>query len=175
MSKTTTNNIELNISSKREYTINGDKSKILKLNPNDMGIIARTSDAIAMINELETDYTKLFSEPEKKTSDDIEEKTSDDMPSDEALTQFSTKFKQLDAGIREAVNFLFDYDVCSVCADEGSMFDLQDGEYRYAVIIDTLMPLYADTITEETNKMITKMQKKVEKYVNRDHKRKRTK
>jgi hypothetical protein len=167
MSKTTTNNIELNISSKREYTINGDKSKILKLNPNDMGIIARTSDAIAMINELETDYTKLFNEPE--------EKTSDDMPSDVALTQFSTKFKQLDAGIREAVNFLFDYDVCSVCADEGSMFDLQDGEYRYAVIIDTLMPLYADTITEETNKMITKMQKKVEKYVNRDHKRKRTK
>jgi hypothetical protein len=50
MSKTTTNNIELNTSSKREYTINGDKSKILKLNPNDMGIIARTSDAIAMIN-----------------------------------------------------------------------------------------------------------------------------
>lgn len=167
MSKTTTNNIELNISSKKEYTINGDKNKILKLNPNDMGIIARTGDAIAMINELETKYQQLFNTPE--------EESSDDMPSNEALTQFSANFKEIDNGIREAINFLFDYDVCSVCASDGSMFDPQDGEYRYAVIIETLMPLYADTITEETNKVMAKMQKKVEKYVNRDHKRKRTK
>ena len=161
MSKTTTtNNIELNISSKKEYTINGDKEKVIKLNPNDMGIVARTSDAIAMINELEEKYRKLFTSEE---------------PTDDELATFTAQFKEIDAGLREAVNFLFDYDVCSVCAGDGSMLDPQDGEYRYAVIINTLMTLYQDTISRETDKLIATMKKKVDKYVNNDHKRKRTK
>ena len=161
MSKTATNNIELNISTKKEYTINGDTSLIIKLNPNDMGIITRLDEVVPAINEMEKKYQNLFSTP------DGEE------PDENSLSIFAKGFKEIDAEIREAINFLFDYDVCSVCAGDGSMFDPQDGEYRYSVIITTLLNLYEDTITAETNKVLDKMKKKVEKYTAQDHKRKR--
>ena len=162
MSKTATNNIELNISTKKEYTINGNADLVIKLNPNDMGIIARLDEIVPMINGLEDKYRNLF-----VSTPDGEE------PDEKALSTFVKGFKEVDAEIREAINFLFDYDVCTVCAGDGSMFDPQDGEYRYSVIITALLNLYEETITEETNKIVAKMQKKVEKYTAQDHKRKR--
>lgn len=167
MSKTATNNIELNVSTKKEYTINGNPDLVIKLNPNDIGIIARIDEAVPMINELEDKYRGLFTAPvEDENGNPIQ-------PDDETLSKFSKGFKEIDAGIRDAINFLFDYDVCSVCARDGSMFDPQDGEYRYSVIITTLISLYEDTITVETNKVLDKMKKRVEKYTAQDHKRKR--
>lgn len=163
MSKATMNNIDLNISVKQEYTINGNKDMIIKLNPGDMHIITRLNEIIPQLNELEREYQSLFS-----TAPDEEDV-------DGTLATFSTNFKELDSKTRELVDYLFDYNVCDVCANGGSMFDLQDGEYRFSVIINTLMTLYEETITEETKKMLNKMKKRVEKYTNRDHKRKGSK
>lgn len=163
MSKATTNNINLNISIKQDYTINGNPNLVIKLNPGDMHIITRLNEIIPQLNELETKYQELFNaEPDEN---DV----------DTTLATFSTGFKELDNRTRELVNYLFDYDVCGVCANGGSMFDLQDGEYRFSVIINTLMTLYEETITEETQKMLNKMKKRVEKYTNRDHKSKGSK
>ena len=158
---TTTNNVVLNISTKKDYTINGDKTKIIKLNPNDMHILSRLEEVIPKLNSMEEKYSNLFTTDTEQTEDKFQE--------------FTSRFKELDTEMREIVNYLFDYDICGVCADGGSMFDLQDGEYRYVVIVNTLLTLYEDTITAETNKMLNKMKKKVEKYTNRDHKRKGSK
>ncbi len=161
MSKTTINNIDLNIGLKTEYTINGNKDLVIKLNTSDMGIIARLDETIPKLNELESQYAELFED----NNDNAEE----------ALGVFTTKFKELDKEARDIVNYLFDYDICSVCASGGTMFDLQDGEYRFAVILETLLNLYTDTIQSELNKRLAKMKKRTEKYVNKDHKRKGSK
>lgn len=161
MSKTTINNIDLNIGLKTEYTINGNKDLVIKLNTSDMGIISRLDETIPKLNDLESQYAGLFEDNNDNT--------------EEALGVFTTKFKELDKEARDIVNYLFDYDICSVCASCGTMFDLQDGEYRFAVIIETLLNLYTDTIQSELDKRLAKMKKRTEKYVNRDHKRKGSK
>lgn len=161
MSKTT-NNISLNISERKEYTINGSADKVIKLNPNDMRIVGRLDEVLPQLNEAEEKYRNLFNADDKEDTQT-------------SLSNFSKSLLEIDKDIREIINYLFDYDVCSVCADGGSMLDLQDGEYRFSVIITTLLSLYTDTITEETNKMIKKMQKYTDKYTAQDHKKKGTK
>lgn len=161
MSKTTINNIDLNIGLKTEYTINGNKDLVIKLNTSDMGIISRLDETIPKLNDLESQYAGLFED----NNDNAEE----------SLSVFTTKFKELDKEARDIVNYLFDYDICSVCASSGTMFDLQDGEYRFVVILETLLNLYSDTIQSELDKRLAKMKKRTEKYVNRDHKRKGSK
>lgn len=162
MAKTTTNNIQMNISDKTRYTINGNKDKYIELNPGDVGIVARLGDAIPIINGLVAKYEALS----------VEE-IPEDEPMDVTMQTFSTNFKQMDSELRSIVNNLFDYDVCAVCAGGGSMFDPLDGEYRFSVIISTLLTMYEDTISKEMEKMVNNMKKHTDKYTAQDHKRKR--
>ena len=160
MAKTTTNNINLNISDKVRYTINDNPDKYIELNPGDFGIVARLGDTIPILNGLVTKYENLAMDD---SEDDI----------DKALTTFSTQFKEIDSEIRKAINILFDYDVSAVRAGGGSMLDLQDGEYRFSVIISTLIEMYADTISKEMDKMLNKMKKHTDKYTTQDHQKKK--
>ena len=154
---TTTNNIQLNISDKQRYTINGNKDKFIELNPGDVGIIARLGNFIADTEILIKEYEGLFTED----SDNVDVK------------EFSKQFTDIDNKLRDLINKLFDYDVCSVCAGGGSMLDLQDGEYRYVTIVETLLTMYENTISSETDKLTKKMRKHTDKYTGpQDHKRK---
>lgn len=148
--------ITLQISEKKRYTINGNKDKYIELNPNDMGIVARAEDAIPKLNDLDNKYQSLFTNAEDEDS----------------ISKFSEAFKGIDADIRQIINEVFDYDICSVCADGGSMLDLQDGEYRFVVIMTTLLPLYETTISQEVDKLVKKMHKHTDKYTTKDHQRK---
>lgn len=161
MSKTTTNNIQLNISEKQVYTINGNKDNFIKLNPNDMGIVTRYNASIKRFQDIENNYVKLMQ--------DMAETANEENELD--FEKFSEVFNETDKEMREAINFLFDYDVCSVCAKDGSVFDLTDGEYAYIVIIETLLELYSSTIAEEMKKLTDKMKKHTNKYTTNDHKR----
>lgn len=160
MSKTTTKNINLDISEKSRYTINGNADKFIELNPADMGLIARLGDCVPKLNELAVQYEELLMHDD---SGDINAE----------MQKFSETFKKIDAEMRSIINYLFDYDVCSVCANGGSMLDLQNGEYRFSVIISTLLTLYEDVITEETTKLANKMKKHLDKYTPKDRQSKK--
>lgn len=161
MSKTAINNIDLNIGLKTKYTINGNEDLFIMLNPNDMGILARLDEVLPRLNSFDETYRDLFN--------------TDAEDAEAGISKFTSGLKELDAEVRDIINYLFDYDICAVCASSGTMFDLQDGEYRFFVIIDTLLTLYTDTIHSELDKRVAKMKKRTEKYVNRDHKRKGSK
>ena len=161
MAKTTTNNINLNISDKTRYTINNNPDKYIELNPGDMGITARLSAVIPKLNKLIEEYDKLALNADSETA------TDDDMLS------FNEAYNNIDLQLREAVNYLFDYDICSVCASGGSMMDLYDGEFRFSVIINTLIQMYEDTISEEMEKMSKKINKHTAKYTTQDHQKKK--
>jgi hypothetical protein len=155
----TTRNIQLNISNKVKYTINGDESKFIELNPKDFGISARFGESVPRLNALADQFESLSPSEEEKD--------------DDYLVRFAESFRRIDEEIRQIINFLFDYDVCSVCASDGSMLDLQDGEYRYSVIINTLFQLYEDNISTEMKKMEAAMKKHTDKYTTKDHQRKK--
>lgn len=162
MSKTT-NNIQLNISEKQVYTINGNKDNFIKLNPNDMGVITRFNAIIPNLESIEAKYVEALESIVKSNTED---------GVDFDFVKFSEILDTVDKDMREVINYIFDYDVCSVCAKDGSLFDLSDGEYRYAVIVETLLNLYEDTIAEEMKKLSERMKKYTDKYTTKDHQRK---
>lgn len=161
MSKTTTNNITLDLGAK-EFTINDDPNRVIWLNPSDMSIIIRVQEAIPRFDNFITEYSNLFT-------------SQDDLSEDDTLLKFKDAIKSIDADLREILNYVFDYDVCSVLKPTGTMMDLVNGEFVFIIIMSTLLDLYSDAITEETSKLINNMKKRTAKYTNRDHKRKGTK
>lgn len=165
MSKTTTNNIALDLGAK-EFTINNNPDMKVYLNPNDMGIVTRIQETVPRINELELNYMGIYDEDNKEIDADNP---------DEVIDVLAEKIKTIDADLRECINYIFDYDVCSVIKSSGTLLDIYNGEYAFSIIITTLLELYSDTITKETNKLVSKMKKRVEKYTAQDHKRKGTK
>lgn len=165
MSETAIRNISLNVSKKERFTINGDENDFIELNTGDMGITARLALVVPRLNALSDKYEKLVS------PDDVGDESDEDTA--QRLSDFGENFNAIDKEIREIINELFDYDVCSVCAKGGSMLDLQDGEYRFSVIINTLLTLYESTISEEVDKLVNKMKKHTDKYTTKDHQRRK--
>lgn len=165
MAKTTINNIQLAISDKVRYTINGNADKYIELNPNDVGIVSRLAELTPKFNSVQKRYQSL---------DNFSGKGEGEY-TDEELLDFGKNFKELDTEIRESINYLFDYDVSSVCAGGGSMFDMYEGEFRFVVIIDTLLEMYTDTIAKEAKKRADRIQRHTNKYIPQDHQSKKQK
>lgn len=147
--------IKLDIQTRRKYRINGDDNLIIELNPADFGIISRYEKAIVSLNDLLEAVM---------TIDFMEEPSADDP----AIKQF----EEADAKARELVNEVFNYDVCSVCAEGGSMFDLCNGKYRFEEIMVQLFQLYDDAIQKEQKKLEARIRKHTDKYTPTDHRKK---
>lgn len=152
-------NIDLAISKKERYTINNEEDRVIELNPSDMHILTRYSESIPKLNECVEKYSSV------ELEDD----------SDEAMVNAGKAFRELDNSIKEIIDYVFDYPVSEVCSYGGSMFDLQDGRFRFEVIIDTLFSIYDKHIDEESKKMQKRMRTHTDKYLPQDRKRKSTK
>ena len=66
--------------------------------------------------------------------------------------------------MRKIVNGIFDFDVCDICCDGGSMYDPIGGQYRYEYIIDRIMALYGDSWEKETKLSKDRMKSHTAKY-----------
>ena len=149
---TTNNVIDINIKGieKQKFRINSDDSKIIELNISDFNIIQRIEKAYPKLEELEKQFLDFKDVP--------------DTDDEEMLKSMSNKLSTIDNGMREQINYIFDSDVCSVCADNGSMYDLINGEFRYEVIITALSKLYEDNIAKESKKVQARIKKHTAKY-----------
>lgn len=154
-----TNNITLNVQQKKKFTINGEEDRFVELNPNDMSILARYGESIPKINDAINRMEELNVEDE----------------SDEAVIEFSNKFRELNQNICDIVDYIFDYPVSEPCSYGGSMFDLQDGNFRFETIIETLFNLYDAGITSESQKLQKRIKSHTDKYLPKDHKKKASK
>jgi len=149
---TKTNNIiDLNIGGieKTKIRINGDNNSILELNLSDVGIGER----------LEKGYAKLQAEIKKISDMEI---------SDEDLPK---KLKEADRLMRETIDYIFDSNVSEVCCKFGTMFDLDNGVYKFERILEALTNLYADNINSEYRAMKKRVQQVTDKYTPQDHNR----
>lgn len=151
--KKTDNIIDLDLSSsaRTKIRINGDNSKVLELNLSDIGIITRLNDAYPKLNDLQAEVTKVASA----------EISDDDM---EALSIIGEQFKVIDQKMRDIVDKIFDFPVCDICCDGGSMYDPVAGQYRFEYIIENLSKLYGDTINAEYKRMKNRMETHTAKY-----------
>lgn len=131
---------------RKRFRINGDPNAIIELNLSDLGIMERLNVGL---DKLATEMSNISNIP-----DDAEDET------------FQTKLKEADARMREYVDYIFDYPVSAVCAKYGTMYDPQDGQFKYEIIIDGLTKLYADNLNSEFKKIQTRIKKHTDKYTN---------
>lgn len=139
--------IDLSITRKKRFRIDGDDNRIIELNTSDMTILNRLDEADKQLRELADKATFGLSE------------TGDDDNADAVKELLAT-----DKQMRAIIDYLFDAPVSDVCAPDGSMYDPFNGKYRFEHIMEILFALYEKNISEEIKKMRKNVQKHTDKY-----------
>lgn len=146
-------NINLGVNTKQKYSIDGDQNKVIELDPRDMTIIDRIDVASEKILEAEAGWKKL---------NDIDEKNM----SDQDLERIKEQLHNAETQMREAIDYLFDSDVCEIILGKTSCFSPVNGKFKYELIIDCLSSLYESTVGSEMKKINKrKIEKHTAKYV----------
>jgi hypothetical protein len=148
--------LDLSETARTNIWINGDCTKVIRLNLTDMNIMTRAKDAQAKLEELQAEANKMASVDIPKSIDTEED--------EEKIDKAIEVFRVIDEKMRDLVDGIFDYPVCDVCCDGGSMYDPINGQYRYEYIIDKLMALYGDSWEKESKKHKAQMRKHTAKY-----------
>lgn len=144
--------VDLSIFNKTKYSINGDPCKTIELDPSDLNIITR----------LNTQYKKLQKLGEK--AQNLLSGLDDTKDDEEFMQDAANALSSVDKEMRECVNAIFDYDVCSVCVPTGSMYDPVNGSFKFEYLVTTLLNLYEDNLTKEGKKLQAKISKHTGKY-----------
>lgn len=137
--------IDLSVTNKKQFRIDGDDDRILELNTSDLSILTR----------LQSSYPKLDELGLKATSISAEENSQED------TVQI---LKEVDEQMRSLLDYIFDSDVSEKCAPNGTMFDMFNGEFRFEHITDTLIKLYENNLDKESKLMMKKIKKHTDKY-----------
>ena len=134
---------------KQRIRVNGDDSKIIEINFSDVGVIDRLRQVYEQLTHLANEYHL-----------DKEEASTEDEDEDKIIYQL----KQIDSKMRELVDFAFNANVSDICAEDGTMADPINGQFRFEYIIEKFLELYDTNFTAEFKKMSAKISKHTNKY-----------
>lgn len=148
-------NIDLSALKKKRFTIDGDENRIIELDTSDIMITSRLAEAYPKIEDL---LKRVQNIPT------VEDNTDDINTMVDGLSQFGKNLKEIDAEMRQLIDYIFDSPVSEVCAPTGSMYDPKQGSFRAEIIIDVLMQLYENDIKAETKKIKSRIDKHTSKY-----------
>ena len=138
--------IDLSVTRKKRFRIDGDDSRIIELNTSDMTILNRLDESERRLKALaESANVDLTGE-------------------DETDSAVVTRLLATDKEMRDIIDYLFDSPVADICAPDGSMYDPFNGKYRFEHIMEILFALYEKNISEEIKKMRKNVQKHTDKY-----------
>ena len=140
--------IDLSVTRKKRFRIDGDDNRVIELNTSDMTILNRLDEADRQLRELADKANFELADVEDENRDIVKELLATD--------------KQM----REIIDYLFDAPVSDVCAPDGSMYDPFNGKYRFEHIMEALFVQYENNIAEEIQKMRKNVQKHTSKYTN---------
>ena len=138
---------------KKKFRIDGDNSRILELNPSDLGIISRYKEVYPKLEALG-----------KKIEEEMPEELEDESDID-SITKTADFLADIDKDMRDCVDYIFDSNVSEICVPNGTMYDPFAGKLRFEHIIEVLITLYEDTITKEFKKTQNRVKKYTNKYV----------
>lgn len=141
--------LNMNTIEKKEFRINGDNNRVLKLHTSDTNIIPRLNKGYKELNNLVQEMTALNAE---------------DIESEEDFEKLAEQLQTLDKKMREQLDYIFDSNVSEVCAPVGSMCDLKDGKFQFEHILESLAPLYEKAFTTELGKLRQNVTKHTAKY-----------
>ena len=142
---------------KKRFRLNGDNTKVLELNINDMGIVGRLSGVYKNLKKLDAKVNAI-------NLDLAEDATDEDV--DNFVDTVAEQLSDLDDEMREQIDTLFNSNVSEIVAPKGTacMYDPVGGMFRYEHIIETLSNLYANNLSQEFEKMRQRVDKHTSKY-----------
>lgn len=149
--------LDLSLSSRKRFRIDGDDSRVLELNTSDLNLITRLRSAYPQLKDIAQNAFKDL-------PDAVIEDENYDFMEDEATSKLSEALQDADTKMRTLLDYIFDSNVSELCAPHGSMFDPVNGKLRFEHIIDTLAPLYETDISTEMNKVTANVSKHTAKY-----------
>jgi len=135
-----------------------DNDRIIELNLSDMGIMARIAEAYPMLQAQQEEASKLLDGLNIGEDVSTEE-------SIESAVEYGKRLKSIDSKMRELIDFIFNTDVSSKAAPDGSMYDPFNGSFRFEYIITLLINQYGDNLQAEFAKMERQIDKHTNKYV----------
>lgn len=151
--------LDLSLSSRKRFRIDGDDSRVLELNTSDLNLITRLRSAYPQLKDIAQNAFKDL-------PDAVIEDENYDFMEDEATSKLSEALQDADTKMRTLLDYIFDSNVSELCAPHGSMFDPVNGKLRFEHIIDTLAPLYETDISTEMSKVTANVSKHTAKYTN---------
>ena len=133
--------IDFNGGNYKEYAINGDENRVIRINVSDVGIITRIQDAMSKADNI----AEEVSEREKN----------------EDRTQL---LKEYDQRAREMVNDIFGTDVCTAALGSVNVFSVASNG-KPVNFLEALLVVVVQEIKSAQTAAQIKLQEKVEKYI----------
>ena len=149
--------IDLSVTRRKRFRIDGDSNRILELNLSDMGIVSRLKDAYPKLVKLSQDATEEMA--------DITGDEESDENLQESLTKTAGVLDRIDKEMRGQIDYIFDSNVSELCAPSGSMYDPFNGKFRFEHILNIITSLYESNLNDEYKKMTKRAQKHTSKYI----------
>lgn len=144
--------IDLSPIRKKRFRIDGDNAKILELDVSDLNIFDRLRKVYPKLDALAVEASNKFDFDEEGSVED-------------QLSKFADALADIDNQMREHLDYLFDAPVSAVCAPNGTMYDLFNGQFRYQHIVEVLAKLYENNFSSEVQKMQKNVKKHTSKYI----------
>lgn len=144
MAKNNIVDIDLSVTKKKQFRIDKDDNRIIELNTSDLSILSRLQDSYPKLDALGVKAMTI------SETDNSEETVA--------------ILKEVDNEMRNLMNFIFDSEISDICAPEGTMFDMFNGDFRFEHILSVLIALYEDNIDKEYKLMTKKIKKHTSKY-----------
>ena len=166
------NNINLNITTRKKFTIDNDKSRVIELDTHDLALVNRLSESIKRMDSLKEDWEKLETTTDTSDKVEISEEDVDDTLLKE-VADFSDQFAVIEAKMRDIVDYIFDCPgLCQTVVGNASVFSPVNGAYKFEQIIDVLTGLYEVSIEKEAKKINKqKVEAKTSKYIRNSNKK----
>ncbi len=129
----------------KEYDINGDPNRIIKVDTADYGLIERFEEAEKRIKAQLDKYKGVKIKPDGSAE-----------MSDEAACK---AIEELSSTIRDAIDYIFDYKVSPVVFGNRSPLSTRNGVPLYERFINAIMPIIQADIEAEAQKTNKRIQK----------------
>lgn len=152
-------NLDLSATKGTIIQVNGDPDAKFTLNLSDFGIYNRLTDGLNQLYD-------VFVELKEKMGDkaETEEPENPDDGTEEDAVKFIELMKEADNRMRGIVDYIFSAPVSAVCAPDGYMFDIFEGQLRFEYIINAITKLYENNINKEFYNIKSRINEKLPQY-----------
>ena len=169
MEQTKLVNLDLSATKGTTIQVNGDPNSSFTLNLSDFGIYNRLKDGLKKLYDLfsnmKDEMAEIAQNKDTEVEQGVEPSPEDEAKAEENDQKLTKVMETMDSKMRNVVDYIFSAPVSDICAPDGYMFDLFEGQLRFEYIINALTKLYENNINAEFYKLKSRVNGKLPHYV----------